>query len=160
MRNDESGMRNEDSGSLNEEEEGVSSCDENARSSSGIPSCPHQGIVDLYHSICPELPRVEVWGEPEKRALRSRWRERPERRQLSWWESFFRERIQGSDFLMGRVKDFQANLSWIVKQGNFNKILNGQFENRGPRTGSGLGDRNARVCQQFLEQMERPDAKE
>ncbi len=125
-----------------------------------ISRCPHSKIISLYHQHCPELPRVKEWADPFKGYLRSRWLEKKERQNLSWWESFFKDHIKSSDFLMGRVNGFQANLGWIVRKSNFQKIINGQYVNRGPRTGSKLGDANARACQEAIEEMERENAEE
>jgi hypothetical protein len=52
---------------------------------------------------------------------------------------------------MGRKTDFVATLSWMVQPKNFEKILNGQYANFGPATGSRLGDRNARACSLFVQ---------
>lgn len=113
--------------------------------------CPHRKIIDLYHSECPELPQVRVWNESSKRDLKIRWREDPDRQDLGWWRVFFRDKVAASDFLAGKVNDFQANLGWIVKSANFAKILNGQYQNRGPRTGSRQGDANMRAGLNWLE---------
>ena len=40
------------------------------------------------------------------------------------------EIVRGSDFLMGRVKDFQITLDWFVRPNNFQKIINGTYDNR------------------------------
>jgi len=41
----------------------------------GLPSCPHQAVVDLYHQHLPTLRRVEVWNSARQGYLRQRWRE-------------------------------------------------------------------------------------
>lgn len=117
--------------------------------------CPHGEIVKAYHEILPELAHVRVWDGDNKAQLRARWRESAERRTLAWWREFF-QRVKASDFLCGRKAGtgrdpFFANLGWLVKRSNLAKVLNGQFDNRGPRTGSSLGDRNALVAQQAIE---------
>jgi len=117
--------------------------------------CPHREIVEAYHEILPELPHVRVWDGDNKAQLRSRWNESAERRALAWWREFF-QRVKASDFLCGRKAGngrdpFFACLGWLVKRSNLAKVLNGQFDNRGPRTGSSLGDRNAMVAQQAIE---------
>ena len=40
------------------------------------------------------------------------------------------EIVRGSDFLMGRVKDFQITLDWFVRPNNLQKIINGTYDNR------------------------------
>jgi len=110
-----------------------------------IPDCPHEQIVDLYHQLLPELPRVQAWGKTSQANLRARWREENARQNLAWWRNFFIW-LKESDFLMGRKKDFQATLSWIVRPTNFEKILNGQYHVRGqPKQ-----DPNAQAVAEFL----------
>lgn len=92
-----------------------------------VPPCPYNDIVELYHQILPQLPKVRA-VKGLKPALSARWRESRERQRMSWWEDFFRNKISTSDFLMGRVKSFKANLGWIVGQKNFTNIMNGQYD--------------------------------
>lgn len=99
-------------------------------------NCPHQEIIALYHRICPELPPVRVWNDQSAANLRSRWKEDHDRQSLDWWESFFANDVRKSPYLMGRVKEFQANLGWIVRPANFAKILNGQYHDREGRNGT------------------------
>ncbi len=90
------------------------------------PPCPHAEIQRLYHEILPELPRVNIWPEELQKILRTRWREDPERQDLSWWETYFRY-VSVSDFLMGRVNEFQADLEWIIRPKNMTKVINGRY---------------------------------
>lgn len=116
--------------------------------------CPHQEIVALYHELLSVLPKVRVWGKGSRTQLRSRWREAKERQDIAWWRTFF-QRVQASDFLCGRTAGskgpFLASLTWLVNRTNFEKVLNGAYDNRGPRTGSRQADRNAIVAQAFAQ---------
>ncbi len=112
--------------------------------------CPHERIIELYHQELPELPVVQAWNGTSRKNLQARWREDSKRQSLDWWQWFFREYVKKSNFLMGRVKDFQATLSWIVRPKNFEKVLNGQYVNHGPNTGSPLTDQNYRVAQEWV----------
>jgi len=99
--------------------------------SSPEETCPHQGIIQAYHEILPELPAVRIWSEKRKAALRARWRESVNRQSVEWWRGFF-EYVRGSDFLMGRVASkgrspFRADLEWMVTQNNFIKIVEGKY---------------------------------
>lgn len=40
------------------------------------------------------------------------------------------EIVRASDFLMGRVKDFQISFDWFVRPNNFLNIVNGKYDNR------------------------------
>ena len=95
------------------------------------PECPQKEILAIYHEECPELPVTEVWGDTSQKNLRARWQEEPERQSLEWWRQFFKEKVITSDFLAGRVKEFQADLGWIVQQRNFQGIMNGRYANKG-----------------------------
>lgn len=103
-------------------------------SSSSINTlCPQQKIVDLWHTVLPELNRVKEWDETRQSLLRTRWRENPERQTLKWWEDFFGY-IRKCPFLMGDIepgpgrKRFQAKLPWVLKKANFLKIIEGDYE--------------------------------
>ncbi|MHB8914929.1 MAG: YdaU family protein [Thiobacillus sp.] len=95
-------------------------------------ACPHQKIIDLYHSILPASTQVKVWTGERSSHLRARWREDRSRQNLDWWEKFFTF-ISESKFLTGRVtsssgrESFTANLAWIVMPGNFAKIIEGEY---------------------------------
>ena len=69
---------------------------------------------------------------------RDSWKDDKIRQDLGWWEKFFQEEISQSDFLMGRVKDFRANLDWITGPKNFSKILNGTYKNKETKNESWL----------------------
>lgn len=103
---------------------------DDAPKKSNQPPCPHQEIIKLYHELLPELPQVNVWNQSSKKNLQARWREDKARQSLDWWKWFFAEKIGNSDFLMGRVKEFRADLDWIVRPSNFQKIMNGRYQNR------------------------------
>ena len=100
-----------------------------------IPPCPHQKIIDLYHEILPELPKVKAWNETRRRYLQARWREAKERQNLDWWRRFFKY-IRESDFLMGRTipsngrPPFRATLEWILRPNNFAKIIEGFYHRK------------------------------
>lgn len=111
---------------------------------------PHQAIIALYHEILPMCPVVKVWNDDQRKRLKARWNEKPERKSLDWWREFF-QRCAASDWLTGRVRSFVCDLDWLVGPKNMAKVLNGRYDNRGPRTGSSLGDRNALVAQQAIE---------
>ena len=98
-------------------------------SDAGIPACPHERIVALYHEVLPELPAVRVWNEKRRRALQSRWREDESRQNLEFWGKYFRY-VSTSNFLCGRTGAFQATLEWLVNSSNFVKVIEGNYENR------------------------------
>lgn len=93
--------------------------------------CPHQEIIDLYHSILPTGRRVKIWSEARKTKLRARWREDSKRQNLDWWKRLFTY-IAGSEFLTGKTstKDrmpFEIDLEWIITPANMVKIIEGKY---------------------------------
>jgi len=96
-------------------------------------NCPQKEIVDLWHSLLPELPKVKEWDKTRQSILRARWNENTERQNLEWWSKFF-QYIRKCPFLMGDVdpppgrKRFLVKLPWVLKKANFLKILEGDYE--------------------------------
>ena len=99
-------------------------------------SIPYQQVVELYHRVCPMLPRVFELTEPRKTAIRARWLQgEPESVEdgLAGFENVFTLAAH-SKFLTGQVagrdggKAFKANLSWLMKQENFLKVLEGNYK--------------------------------
>jgi len=124
--------------------EHTSSCD--AAETAKTISCPHQKIVDLYHKNCPDLPRVRTWEGNRKQNLRQRFMVRDN---LEWWEWFFQV-INTLDFHNGRTEGntWRANLDWIVKHSNFQKLVDICYERTElayyPATGSSVTPAHSR----------------
>ena len=104
---------------------------------SRTPPVPYQKIIELYHELCSNLPRVQKLTESRKRLLRARWKEHPN---LDFWKSYF-QRVSASDFLNGRTEPppgrspFIADFEWLIKPSNFAKVLEGRYDNRKPKRG-------------------------
>lgn len=99
-----------------------------------VPPCPHQEIIDLFHAECPFASQIREWTPARQQALRTRWREKKGRQNLDWWRKFFAY-VATSDFLSGRTssngrKPFQLSLDWLLKSGNFVKVIEGRYENQ------------------------------
>jgi uncharacterized protein YdaU (DUF1376 family) len=87
--------------------------------------CPHEKIIDLYHEILPELKSVIIsrWsGSQREKDLRSRWREHPNHQEIDFWRWLFNS-IKTSDWHMGRSGSWSADLGWLVKRSNFDKMV-------------------------------------
>lgn len=97
-----------------------------------VQACPHQAIVDLYHEILPELPRVALLSDTRRRHLQSRWREHAAHQSLDFWRDYFLT-VKASQFLMGRVpgrmgaKPFRATFDWLIAPSNFVKVVEGNY---------------------------------
>lgn len=94
-----------------------------------VDNCPHKEIINLYHSMLPTLPRVRDWTEHRQKLLRTRWREKPERQTLTWWEEFFKA-VSRSKFLLGSTGKFQADLEWLLHPEKFLRVLEGRYADR------------------------------
>ena len=98
----------------------------------GIPPCPHQDIIALYHQILPELPSVipSRWpGSEGESQLRTRWREDPRHRDLAFWDSFFRT-VRTSRHWMGENdREWRADLRWLIRRKNFDKAVERLVDN-------------------------------
>lgn len=107
-----------------------------------LPACPQQALLDLYAECLPELPQPRAWEGTAADNLRARWRwvltatkrgtgERyatTANEAIEWFRRFFGY-VAGSDFLVGRKAQWQADLRWLVKAANFDKVLSGAYEN-------------------------------
>lgn len=98
-----------------------------------VDRCPQQEIIDLYHRMLPTARQVREWTPARAQALRARWREKPKRQNLGWWEKFFGY-VAESDFLTGKVhtpgrKPFELSLDWLVKAENMAKVIEGAYQN-------------------------------
>ena len=101
------------------------------RNEEQIPDCPHQEIISLYTKHLPMGIQPMAWDGSRASVLKTRWRERPKRQSLDWWDRFFAH-VSESKFLTGQVaskdrKPFEITLPWILKAENFNKIIEGVY---------------------------------
>lgn len=95
-----------------------------------VDDCPHQLIIDSYHEIVPELPRVKILTDKRKKLLKARWREDEKRQDVEFWRRFFTY-VKTSDFLMGRTPSgWQANFEWLINSENFVKVIEGNYDKR------------------------------
>ena len=79
-----------------------------------------QKIVELFNSICISLPNIQM-TDSRRRALQNS--------KIKDWEQLF-VKVEASDFLSGRVKDWKASFDWIIKPNNAVKILEGNYDNK------------------------------
>lgn len=103
--------------------------------------CPQRGIIDSYHVILPELPKVRKWRANHATALRTRWLEKWEEGKfqdetggLQYFQRFF-QYVRQSDWLMGRKpgrdgRAFHNTLAWMVQAQHFDDIISGKYHDR------------------------------
>ena len=103
----------------------------------GGNKCPHKMIIDIYHSILPELPNVVDWTDDRQKQLRARWNSKAERAHIKWWRQYFKS-DRNMPWLMGdNDKGWVANLPWLIKLANFNKVIEGVYNPRGTQKQGG-----------------------
>lgn len=89
-------------------------------------NCPHKEIIEIYHRILPELPRVldTTWkGSSREKDLQARWRHDKRHQSLDFWEAYF-EGVARSKFHLGdNDRGWKADLGWLVKRSNFDKMV-------------------------------------
>jgi hypothetical protein len=87
---------------------------------------PYDEIVEIFHRKCPSLRAVQKITDFRKKLLNARWKEHPS---SDFWEEYF-ETVSKSQFLMGKVNDFQANFEWLIRPNNFIKVLEGNYNGK------------------------------
>lgn len=88
--------------------------------------CPHLDIIDIYHETLPELRRIvkSRWsGSNDAEALRTRWRESHIHQSLDFWRRFFAEVRQNMHWMGHNDRGWKADLRWLVKRANFDKVI-------------------------------------
>ena len=107
-------------------------------------------IVALYHEICRDLPKVRVFTESRKRAVRARLK----KYSVEDFTELFKK-AQESDFLCGRNdRKWSANFDWLLNESNMAKVLEGNYDNKragSPRT----APQSFNVDSAFAKAMER-----
>ncbi|MFO7970170.1 MAG: replication protein [Desulfobacterales bacterium] len=89
---------------------------------------PYQEIVNLYHEILPELPRVVKLTDKRKSQIKARWFESEKTQTLDWWKGYF-EMIRERPFLMGNnERGWKADIEFLTTQSKFIGILEGKYK--------------------------------
>lgn len=89
------------------------------------PACEIQSVFDMYHEICVSLPKVKLITEGRKTAVKTKLK----KYSVEQIKEVF-EKAEASDFLTGKVNSFKASFDWILKEANFAKIIEGNYDNR------------------------------
>ena len=95
------------------------------------PSC--QQIVDLFNSICVSFPSVRSLSDARRKAIKARLNTYS----LEQFKAMF-EIAEASPFLKGQNnRNWRANFDWLIKDGNFAKVLDGNYSDK--KTGATYG---------------------
>lgn len=96
---------------------------------SDIP--PYEEIVNLYHELCPSLPRIRKLTKDRKSSIRARWKEYGS---IDAFREVF-SKAEASQFLSGRSGKWTAcDFEWLIRQSNMPKVLEGTYNRDGPET--------------------------
>jgi len=109
-----------------------------------LPVCPHEDVIALYGKHLPTLPQPRIWNGVRQRNLAARWRwllttkkadgtrmAIDAKAALEFFDRFF-VHVGKSDLLMGRARQWSCDLGWLVKEENFAKVIEGNYDNRMP----------------------------
>lgn len=85
-------------------------------------------IIGQFNEICTDLPKVVTISDARKQLIKARY----EKYGMELLITVF-QKAHASDFLSGRLKEsghFKASFDWLMKPGNFAKVLDGNYDNR------------------------------
>ena len=103
----------------------------------------YKAIIDCYNDTCVSFPKVKALSESRKKAIKAR---------LNTYSiediKVVFKKAEASDFLKGNNnRNWQANFDWLIKDSNFAKVLDGNYDNKqtpaqkqGKQNGSILSD--------------------
>ena len=81
-------------------------------------------IIDLFHSLCPSFPKVQVLSETMKEDLA----ESLKLYSIEQIKAAF-EKAEKSSFLKGKKEsDWKASFDWLIRAENIAKVLNGNYD--------------------------------
>lgn len=82
-------------------------------------TCEH--VRDMFNDTCVSFPKLTVISENRKKAIKARLN----KYSLEQMQEMF-TKAEASDFLKGaNSRNWQANFDWLMKDGNFAKVLDG-----------------------------------
>jgi len=93
---------------------------------------PYQSILDLYHNILTDHPKVRIYSDGKKRKVKGLYKYDSKHKELAWWDSYFNH-VKKSMFLTGQVqsrddrKPWKADFEWLMNKENFAKIVDGKY---------------------------------
>lgn len=89
-----------------------------------LPNCNAQAVVDQYHAVLPELPKVKLMTDGRRKAIRKAWqwvltakksdntrRAETAEQAVKWFREYF-TLARDNDFLMGRTMRSGEHANW------------------------------------------------
>lgn len=85
----------------------------------------YEHIKEMFNSICKSFPKVSAMSEKRKQAIRARLNTYT----VDQFKEMF-EKAEKSNFLKGaNNRNWSANFDWLMKDANFAKVLDGNYDN-------------------------------
>lgn len=101
----------------------------------------YKHIIDMYNDTCVSLPKVKSLSDNRKKAIKARLNTYT----VEQFKEVF-DKAEKSDFLKGNNnRNWQANFDWLMKDSNFAKVLDGNYDNRVNQTQMTGGNSNGRI---------------
>ena len=79
--------------------------------------------ISLYHSICVSFPTIRAVSEARKKKIKNLLKKYT----IEDFQTVF-ENMEKNDFLKGNSKDWKASFDWVLKEDNFLKVWEGQYD--------------------------------
>ena len=89
------------------------------------PLFDYHSVIDSFNSVCKSLPKVLKLTEKRRKAIKNAKRQLGE---MSFDDLF--EKVEQSDFLTGKIKDWNCDFDWILKPSNLTKIIEDVYKNK------------------------------
>ncbi|CDE12125.1 phage replisome organizer N-terminal domain-containing protein [Ruminococcus sp. CAG:330] len=100
--------------------------DRNKKTPTESKNVSYQEIADMYHDICTSYPRLRGMSDRRKKAIKARMRTHS----LEDFRQLF-EKAEASSFLKGsNNRDWSADFDWMMRDGNFDKIMEGKYDDK------------------------------
>lgn len=111
----------------------------------------YQQIADIYNDTCVSFPRLVSLSDVRKKAIKARLNKYT----LDDFKKVF-EKAEASDFLKGaNARNWSATFDWMLKDANFAKIIEGNYDNRKSKAPKNAGTRNpAAELEEFYKMAE------
>lgn len=94
------------------------------------PKINYQEIADMYNTICTSLPRVTTLSDNRKKAIAARLKTYT----AEQFDEVFRK-AEASRFLKGgNNRNWTASFDWLIKDANFAKVLDGNYDDSKAQT--------------------------
>lgn len=100
--------------------------DQTLLSPAAPPTCKHKEILEIYHEILPELPRVmpQMYsGSAKEKNLKARWKENEAHQDLEFWRAYFGLVRKNAWWMGDNDRGWKANFEFITKRKNFDNAV-------------------------------------